>query len=589
MGVPDVKNYKLSEFFSSTYRVPKYQRNFSWGDYEVELFMTDILDFVKDDFDYYLLGEAIAANLEDASYDYELIDGQQRATTLMVLLAYIHRTLELQGATAKELKETTNALYDDEDGLRVLISGSGSETILRYLEGAEIAKLPQDTRSQKNIVSAFETIIRTFEETFQDLSKVKLLEIKKKIINKVYLGRLTLDSVEQATDFFERVNNRGARLTNADLLKNRLLQNLKSDSDYLWAADTWAAAEKNLMNKGKLGTIEFLLRQLRQTALRAKVQERELYDKTKELVSSDEGCIELVELIEVKHGALARLLDSKSPLGKDDDHASETDFFNFTQSLGVKLAASQLEQEQFEHLSKRLTARSILSLLASERSQAFEKLVPVWSNAVSKLRADATYDEIDEALSFEEKELQELYDVAKQRHSALRYDGTPGQVKRIRYILAKDNHIVNVLADEINFSMKDFLTTSRITKKTALPGFDIDHIFSRAGNMAGENQEKIGNLTLLHYKDNSAAGKGKPEKKTVVYGRSKALLTRALTSEIAEKDNVEKVISEYRVSTIDDVGVWEDRDFDARSQMYWSIIAHSLREDLGVDINLNLS
>ncbi len=589
MAVPEIRNYKLSEFFASTYRVPRYQRNYTWGDVEIGLFMDDITTFALSNDEYYLLGEAIAASLPNSDFDYELIDGQQRATTLMVLFAVLHKRLEAVQASAHQMMETTNALYQSDEGLRVSMSGNASESVVAYLNGTPIEDLPKDTRSKENLVTAFEVIENKLDEAIPDADKETLINFSRRIIGKVYLGRLTLESVDQATDFFERVNNRGSQLTNADLLKNRLLQNIASESDYQWAAETWSEAERNLMNKGKLGSIEYLLRQLRQAALRVKVQEGELYIKTKELVSSEDGCLKLVDLISSKHKALANLLQSKTPTSEADAPAQETSFFNFTQGIGVKLAGSHLSQSQFAHLSKRLTARSILSLLAAERSQSFEKLVPIWSNEISKLTVESSTDDIDAALAFETRAIQELFDVAEQRHFALRYDGTPGQLKRIRYTLAKDNFVVNQKAPTINFTMTDFLTTSKHSKKNSLPGFDIDHIFPKSADSAGEYTHKIGNLTLLHSTDNSSAGASEPVDKQTVYSHSKAVLTLALTQKVELPTAVEASIAPYRVASIDNGENWTAEEYEARSRMYWEIVSASLAQDLGVDIKLKFN
>ena len=586
MAVPEIRNYKLSEFFSSTYRVPRYQRNYTWGENEIGLFMDDLVEFGQSNDEYYLLGEAIAANLPNSDYDYELIDGQQRATTLMVLFAVLHKKLENSKASALEMIETTNALYQSDGALRVSMSGNASESVLAYLEGTKLEDLEKDTRSKENVVTAFEVISKYLEDSFPEANKETWVQLSRRLIGKVYLGRLTLESVDQATDFFERVNNRGSQLTNADLLKNRLLQNIASESDYQWAAETWAEAERNLMNKGKLGSIEFLLRQLRQAALRTKVQEGELYQKTKELVANEDGCLKLVDLIASKHKALANILQAKSPSNSDDLPAQETSFFNFTQGVGVKLAGSHLTSSQFDHLSMRLTARSILSLLAAERSQSFEKLVPIWSNEISKLTAESSLEDIDKALGFDEIQIEELFDVAQQRHYSLRYDGTPGQLKRIRFTLAKDNHIVNQKAPTINFKMSDFLTTSKQSKKNSLPGFDIDHIFAKSSDSAGDYVHKIGNLTLLHSTDNSSAGASEPVDKQTVYSQSKAVLTLALTKKIQLSPGVESAIEPYRVASIDSGAVWTEEEFNARAKMYWEIIAKSLVEDLGLDLKL---
>jgi len=584
LPVPDIRSYKLSEFFSSTYQVPRYQRNYSWGELEVTELFNDLLDFHRGSEDFYLLGETIAASIPNGDADYELIDGQQRATTLVILLSIVYRNLRQKGADPLELLETTNSIFKGLGNLRLQMSGDASNVVLAYLDGAEVVNLDKDTPSKENVVAAFETLTLLLAEAFPQDDKQILLNFSKDLLGKVFLGRLTLDSVDQATTFFERVNNRGLRLTNADLLKNRLLQNIVSEQEYDWAATTWREAEQTLMNKGKLGTLEYLLRQMRQAELRVKVQEKELYEKMKDLVRDEEGCLKLVDAISSKYKTLAKLLEGQSPNGTKDSQAEETDFFGFTQGLGVKLAASNLDATPFDTFNRRLTARAILSLLASERSQSFEKMVPIWSNEMSDLEHNASTEDIDSAFNFDRAQIQELFDVAHQRYLSLIYNGTPGQIKRIRFILAKANF--EVLGDNPDdpFTMKGFLTTAKLGKRGATPGFDIDHIYAQGGGNNSDQIQKIGNLTLLHSSDNRGAGAGVPAEKATVYGQSKALLTRALTRQIAQTPRTERKISPYRVASVDGDVDWIEEEFIARAEMYWGVLKAALLRDLNVTL-----
>jgi hypothetical protein len=195
--------------------------------------------------------------------------------------------------------------------------------------------------------------------------------------------------------------------------------------------------------------------------------------------------------------------------------------------------------------------------------------------------------EVDSCLNFQEEEIRQLFAVAWQMFKDLKYNGTPGQIKRIRYILAKANHLVNEIAPEHNYSLKDFLTTSKKSKRALLPGFDIDHIYAQSPNEGMQHLHNIGNLTLLHSTDNSGAGADEPVDKKVVYGHSKAYLTKALTK-FDQTPKVENVIAQYRVAAIDDNVTWDTEAFEARASMYWGLVSTSLIQDLGFDFNLDL-
>jgi hypothetical protein len=582
---PDIRSYSLVEFFARNYKVPRYQRNYSWGEEQVTQLLKDLFDFNESSDPFYLLGDVIAANCQDRDFDFDLIDGQQRATTLVILFAVLYKDLKAGNATDDDLQELFNALKK-QGQLRLKMSGDASEIVLNYLNGTNVSELDKSTPSRENVVSALEVIIKALGEQFEADKFDNLLRFTNRLLSMVYLGSLTLASMDQATEFFERVNNRGVKLTSAELLKNRLLQNIVGDAEYDWAADKWDNAEKGLMNKSKIGSLEYLLRQMRQADLGQKVQDKELFKKMEPLVKDEESCLRLIDELSTKQQALLQILENKTPQGGPDPYPEGTDFFGFTQAIGVKLAGSHLSPEAYLHLSKRLAARSILSLLASERSQSFEKQTPGWSQSIKGLGASAETSDVDACLNFQEEDMKQLFAVAWQMFKDLKYNGTPGQSKRIRYILAKANHLVNEIAPEQNYSLKDFLTTSKKSKRALLPGFDIDHIYAQAPNVGMEYLHNIGNLTLLHSTDNSGAGADEPIDKKVIYGHSKAYLTKALTN-FDQTPRVENVIAQYRCATIDDDETWSSDKFEARALMYWNLVSGSLIADLGFDFKLD--
>jgi len=99
---PEVESKNLAEFFTKTYLVPAYQRNYSWTSTEVTQLMDDLFEYFDDQRSpYYLLGDVIVVDSDEADYVLELIDGQQRTTTLVLLFACIYKYLEKMHSTKK--------------------------------------------------------------------------------------------------------------------------------------------------------------------------------------------------------------------------------------------------------------------------------------------------------------------------------------------------------------------------------------------------------------------------------------------------------------------------------------------------------
>jgi len=203
---------------------------------------------------------------------------------------------------------------------------------------------------------------------------------------------------------------------------------------------------------------------------------------------------------------------------------------------------------------------------------------------VQALSVDASQNEIDAVLLFDKGYLDQLHEIARQYFNALRYDGTPGQQKRIRYTLARVNHFLNLKGPVENLSLGDFLVTSKATKRKRHPGFDIDHIMAKAQPGFGEAHQHIGNLTLLHTIDNMAEGANPPPDKDVSYGHSKCYATRALTRKFPQPNQVEAVIAPYRVAVIDGTESWGADQMDARANMYWTLLTEAISVDLGYQL-----
>ena len=88
--------YPLSKIFSSefNYNIPSYQRPYSWTIQEAGILFDDLYDFYKneDKEENYFLGSIVLIKQDDYPKS-DVIDGQQRLTTLTILLAVIAHSL----------------------------------------------------------------------------------------------------------------------------------------------------------------------------------------------------------------------------------------------------------------------------------------------------------------------------------------------------------------------------------------------------------------------------------------------------------------------------------------------------------------
>lgn len=90
MSKEEIKEIQVTEIFNDIYIVPIYQRKYSWTDKEIEQLLEDIIN--REENDKYFLGTLTVDKKEDGRY--EVIDGQQRLTTLCLIMIYLNKHID---------------------------------------------------------------------------------------------------------------------------------------------------------------------------------------------------------------------------------------------------------------------------------------------------------------------------------------------------------------------------------------------------------------------------------------------------------------------------------------------------------------
>ena len=236
-SVSDVPVYSLlSPENNIVYRVPMYQREYSWSKQQWDELFDDLLESDADSG--HFLGTIICINQTENSTQegiLELIDGQQRMTTLSLLLAAIFGILQEKKADLDDDERT-----DLNNLRRQLVLKQPSRPRVRlqtqnfnqadYLNVLKIAGVDLDAPKVKNLGNRR---IRRAYSHFQHRIEATAAESGKGMVEDALdlLGRVkraTLVKLEVANHadafvLFESLNNRGLPLTPIDLIKNTLL------------------------------------------------------------------------------------------------------------------------------------------------------------------------------------------------------------------------------------------------------------------------------------------------------------------------------------------------------------------------------
>ena len=288
------------------YQVPRFQREYSWDPSNVEDFWEDVVESGSD----YFIGSMVVYESGDAA---GLVDGQQRLTTITMMLAAIRNELiKLEASDEAAGVQTLIERKDSKGKLRFVLH---TESSYPYLQ-AEIQSEPgtaqkveaaraeeRDLERAFGLVSSWTGSIVTSALTNKALSeakqKQKAKEELEKLRDKIYGLTVVLVEVgneDDATTIFQTLNSRGKDLETADLVKAHLLQMLKSPNQVLdQARDSWNDMRQSFdESAARLSMNRFLLHAW--LSREEYVGEKDLFKKIKKKVRTNNAQDYLDEL-----------------------------------------------------------------------------------------------------------------------------------------------------------------------------------------------------------------------------------------------------------------------------------------------------
>jgi len=241
--IKSVNNYPVSQLFDIeagvVYAIPRYQREYTWSKSQWET----LFDDVQENNPGYFLGSIICINQTTdtlAVQRLEVVDGQQRLTTLSLLFAALYQSLKLH---EKDLDDDQRVelinlkrklvLKKGDDQLRVIpqIQNNNQDDYRAVL--SDVGVISQcDTRAYAGNRKVFRAF-RYFQARIKEMVNGKndrlapIMTFLDKV-SQACLVKIEVASHADAYTLFESLNNRGMPLTAIDLIKNKLLARLET-------------------------------------------------------------------------------------------------------------------------------------------------------------------------------------------------------------------------------------------------------------------------------------------------------------------------------------------------------------------------
>lgn len=271
------KLWMLRDFIGTNkvlFRIPVYQRNYDWSESNCNRLLDDIYGIMQSG-DKHFLGTIVFMAAKSGGFalqEYIIIDGQQRLTTLMLILKALSVVAESVGDDCyHEIEEQYlhNKYCDEEFKVKLKPIKSDNNQFLLLLED-KIDEMDEDTHIYHNFMLCKERFERWAEKGInpsQVLDALTKLEIVEIVLTK---------GEDDPQVIFESINSTGLELSNADLIRNYLLMNA-DDQEKLYE-NYWLYIEKTLRNKMDYSNLDAFFMQYIVYKTSKPVNSRQLYN-----------------------------------------------------------------------------------------------------------------------------------------------------------------------------------------------------------------------------------------------------------------------------------------------------------------------
>ncbi len=240
----DGKGKTIKEIlFARKFYIDYYQREYKWQTKQVEELINDLVGvFLHEyaaehdrdqvaNYDHYFLGSVIVSRKGGKDY---VIDGQQRLTTLSLLIMWLlHRLKEL----GEDPADLAQLVYSKKHGkVSFNLDVEERRPVMEAIYNSTEIEEDDLSESCQNMLARFREIGDIFPD---DLEKEPLPFFADWLVENVHLVEITAYSDDVAYTIFETMNDRGLSLSPTDMLKGYLLANITNEDDRAAATVEW--------------------------------------------------------------------------------------------------------------------------------------------------------------------------------------------------------------------------------------------------------------------------------------------------------------------------------------------------------------
>lgn len=209
------------------YRIPIYQRKYDWGEKESLQLLEDIADYASTNKDkkYYIGSLIVFARYDRENEYYETIDGQQRLTTLTILMTVLCSIDEIKHKMNwfKKVNLSYDHRNEADEAIRLLLDG-------RFSEHPSVASISE----------VYKILKKNLRPTLKS-KKLELTAFVEYLLANVIIMRIPVPQDTELNHYFEIMNSRGEQLEKHEVLKAKLMEHLEDEYASCLFDDIWEA------------------------------------------------------------------------------------------------------------------------------------------------------------------------------------------------------------------------------------------------------------------------------------------------------------------------------------------------------------
>lgn len=332
--------------------IPRFQREYSWDKKNYQEFLEDMLGnlIIKDgriSSSQYFLGTMLFIGnfAEGTEQEIQVVDGQQRLTTITILFSAMSDIFLTLGEQTLSRQLFAYIMTEDDDGneVRILKSKTSYPFFSYFIQDKEKKMSPDATTEEEHCIKETYEYFRAqlteaklksmlkrkhSSEIVEALSEIDVLKaLRDQVLNSTFISISTTDR-EQANKIFEILNAKGKRLAYIDLIKNKIFEVLNKVEPADFAEETWKNIKETLsFGKESVGLATFY--QHFWSSKYKKVSSNKLYEAFNSTIKKSET--EYTEFIKELLKNAKIYMQIVNP--KREDYNNRKEYFGIVQSL----------------------------------------------------------------------------------------------------------------------------------------------------------------------------------------------------------------------------------------------------------------